>query len=95
MSDEVRCGACGRALAPGALKFNVHVVITADFDGHLGEPGGEGSLESALERCEGQSEEELLADVHQELAFQLCGACRAKLVQGPALFLRHGGGMVQ
>ena len=99
MTTSVRCHRCGRALEPGALKFNVHVAVTADFDGHLDEPGreGEGSLAEALGRCEGQSEDELMADVHQEFAFLLCPACRADFLGGPAgaLFLRDGGGMVQ
>jgi hypothetical protein len=95
----VRCDRCGRALRPGALKFAVHISVTADFDGHLSEPGQEQecSLAQALSQADELSEEELAAGVHQELAFLLCPACRAALVADPlaAPFLRHGGGMVQ
>ena len=94
---EVRCGRCGRALAPGSLKFNVRIAITADFDGHLAEAGSsdERSLEQALEDATALSEEELAAGVHQELAFLLCPKCRVELLSAPAPFLRDGGGMVQ
>jgi len=99
MSNALICDRCGSALAPGSLKFNVRIALTADFDGHLSEPGRqeEGSLREALEECEGQTEDELMAGVHQELAFLVCPRCRGELLTGPleGVFLRHGGGMVQ
>ncbi|MBI5546785.1 MAG: hypothetical protein HY901_23120 [Deltaproteobacteria bacterium] len=104
MPPLIHCQRCGRPLEAGELKYAVRMDICADFDGHLqarqsalGVGEGEPSLEEALTRASAFSEEELMAGVHQELAFLVCPSCRAALLRDPlgAGFLRGGGGMVQ
>jgi len=78
----------------------VRLTVTADFDGHLGPESGESqdeTLDGTLARAAELSEEELMAGVHEELAFYICAPCRIALLEDPlaAGFLRRGGGMVQ
>jgi hypothetical protein len=77
------CDRCGRALAPGSIKYNVQVRITADWDEHLPEAAAHETMASMLEVAAGKSETELDHDVDQALAFTICPKCRRALLADP------------
>jgi len=57
--------------------------MVADFDGTL-EPGrGPGELSSLLREIDKKSEDELMAEVVQQMSFVLCKPCRDAWMKSP------------
>lgn len=88
------CFGCGKILPPGSLKYVVQINVFADFDGviqesELGEEDilsseGTGSgIEQLLLEIQQMDPSKLENDVHQQMAFVLCPACKDKFLKNP------------
>ena len=89
------CFRCGRYLAPGAVKYFVHIRVFSDFDGFLStsDVAGEEELGQILKEIELRDPEELENEVYQELGFSLCKGCRDRFVQETSdMGARNGNG---
>ncbi len=79
-----RCHRCGVEFAEGAVRYKVEVRVNADTGGELATVEDlEKELDNLLNVIEGKDEKELESDVHTELTFFLCRACRDEYLRGP------------
>lgn len=78
------CTSCGKVKRPGDIFYLVKITLTCDFDGYLEETEEEGletKMKDELKKAEKYREEELEAEVYQEIFLYLCKSCRDQLVR--------------
>jgi len=78
-SRRLNCQVCGVDIAPGGIFYIGRTEIISGSDGILPdtEESGDRIIEKALhEISKAKSEQELMAEVHQEIKLILCGRCR-------------------
>ncbi len=79
-----RCHRCGVGFPEGSVRYKVEVRVNADTGGELATVEDlEKELDHLLNVIEGKDEKELEQDVHTELTFFLCRACRDEYLRGP------------
>ncbi len=79
-----RCHRCGVEFPEGSVRYKVEVRVTADTGGELATVEDlEKELDNLIKVIEGKDEKELEQDVHTELTFHLCRACRDEYLSSP------------
>ena len=79
-----RCHRCGVGFPEGSVRYKVEVRVNADTGGELATVEDlEKELDHLLNVIEGKDEKELEREVHTELTFYLCRACRDEYLAGP------------
>lgn len=77
--ERLVCQICGTEIQPGGIFYIGRTEIISGTDGILPDTdeSGDRIIEKALwEITRGQSEQELMEEVYQEIKLILCGQCR-------------------
>lgn len=78
------CSWCHIKKEPGAIFYVVRVILTCDFDGELEDMDTEeipAKIDEEIKKGLTKDEDELMAEVYQEVHLYLCQKCRGQFLK--------------
>ncbi|MBE9502979.1 MAG: hypothetical protein IME96_02250 [Proteobacteria bacterium] len=80
------CCKCGKELMEGSAKYILSIRLFADVDNSISTcdtAEKADDIEQLISCLENLGQEEIESDIHKEMAFMLCKACRNNFCQNP------------